>query len=261
MEAKKPNNIKPKSSPEVVRKPVQNISNKPTVSSMPKMPTKPTVASAPKVNQPTAAVKSVEKPVSQTVNPISKPELVTSKTERKSKKGLNKKSILGIGIAVVVVIALIIFAIIMANQPKNNTEGGSDEEATTPYIETTTEEDDRITKETLDKYAEVTVDGYKKVDNNEISSDVVIVHVKNISEEQTSLAIAIVAEDNDGKVVDISYLYAEGIAPGETQEFQTFVYTKMTPDQMQNVKYKVYKANTYQAPVPSDTEETPPEAE
>ena len=259
METKKSPTINPKPSTEAVKKPAPTAVHRPAVANMPKLSVKPAEAKPEaKAAQPTIVSKPVEHPITSASNNIPKPESIVTKKEKKShKKSINKKTILGIGIAAVVIIALIILAITIANQPHGNTEGDTGEE-TVQTIEPTTEEENKITKETLDKYAEVTIDGYKKVDNNEISSDVVIVHVKNISEEQTSLAIAVVAEDNDGKVLDISYLYAEGITSGETQEFQTFVYTKMTPEQMQNAKYKVYKANTYEAPVPEEapTEET-----
>ena len=179
-----------------------------------------------------------------------------------SKKKSNKNLPLIIGIcgAIVALVVVIILAIAFGNRGKGEgSESGAGSGGPTNNTSQTTlatEEDGKVTKETLDKYTEVAIDGYQKVDDNEISSDVVLVHVKNTSDEVQSLAIIISAEDRDGNLLDTSALYAERIQPGETQNFQAFVYTVMTPDQMKNATYKVYKASTYEAPTPEASEGT-----
>ena len=181
-----------------------------------------------------------------------------TKSDKKSNKNL--PLIIGACVAIVVLVVAIILAVAFSNRSQGEgANSGSESVGPTNNTSQTlapTEEDDKTTKETLDQYAEVTIDGYQKVDDNEISSDVVPVHIKNISNETQSLAIIISAEDRDGNILDTSALYAEGIQPGDTQHFQAFVYTVMTPEQMQNATYKVYKASTYQAPTHEASENT-----
>ena len=111
-----------------------------------------------------------------------------------------------------------------------------------------TEETKRVTEETINKYADITVEGYKEVEDGSLSSKAVVISVKNHSDEVTSLAIVMGAYDSDGNLLDTSSLYAEGIQPGQTHVFNTFVYSKLSPEQLESVTYKVYKASTYEAP-------------
>ena len=157
-------------------------------------------------------------------------------------KGSNKKTIFIIG--GVVVLAIIIGILIAVFIPKGD-PGATSDDGGNSSVGPTSEEEAKITKETLEKYVEVKIDGYKKSENNPVSKDVVAVSVKNISDKTISVAVEIGAFDGDDNMLETSSLYAEGLRSGDTQPFELFAYTQMTPDQMQKVTYKVYKAWTY----------------
>lgn len=213
-------------------------------------------------------------PVQPAVNPASKPATVkkpvsdasTSHKEEKtskSKKSNNKRKIMFACCIALSVVAIIAVVLLVVNNKKGD-NGGVDGEASQNV--STSEEEARVTKDTLDKYTEITIEGYKEVNDNPVTNAAVIVSVKNVSEETVSLAIVMAAMDDNDNVLDTSSIYAEGIQPGQTHTFETFVYTTLTPEQLKNAKYKAYKASTYEAPTPSDgetveapAEETPAE--
>lgn len=142
---------------------------------------------------------------------------------------------IGIGIGV---------ALAMRN---NNSEDGESitEGSTGTIIEPNDEETKRITEETVTKYADIKVEGYREVEDNSVNGKAVVITVRNHSEETVSLAIVMGAYDSDGNLLDTSSLYAEGIQPGQIHVFNTFVYSELTPEQLESATYKVYKANTY----------------
>lgn len=243
MENKKPISSNPKLTNQSVKRPVMArpvASVRPEKPATPAAPTRPLTHVAP-VTQ-ASAVKT------------NNPSVSTDDKSKKSKAKKNKKPLLiGIGIAVIIAIIIAVVVVSLTLIPRGDGEQG-DNGSGTQEIAKPTEEEEKVTKEVLDKYAEVTVEGYKKVDDNEISSDIVRVLIKNISDERASLHIVVVAQDKDGKALDVSHMYAEGIMPGETQQFDAFVYTEMTPEQMKNAEYKVYTANTYEAAIPEESE-------
>lgn len=230
-----------------------------------KVPVSSAKPSAPVAKTDNTAVKTAPTAINKkpTANPTQATPVSSANSKKASKKGGkdNKKGkIVLFGICVAVIIIAII-AIIIVTTRGDGTYPTDEQDGGTPAVAEVTEDEIKKTKETLDKYAEVTVDGYKQEEGHEISEHIVKVHVKNISEEQTSLHIVIVANDKDGNALDVSHLYAEGIRPGETQEFDTFVYTTMTPEQMKAATYKVYTADTYEVNIPEEPapEETPAE--
>ncbi|MBR3139016.1 hypothetical protein IKG38_03365 [Candidatus Saccharibacteria bacterium] len=232
--------------------------------------TKPSVAAAKPVSSASKQPAQATKPVETSAGPKAAPSAVvnrpnaenapikpttSSETNKKTKKDTKngKGKAIIIGVCIVVVIAIIIAIIIATTRGGNGSgEETGDQDASTPTVANVTEDEIKATKETLEKYAEVTVDGYKHEDGHEISEDIVKVHVKNISDEQTALHIVIVAQDKDGNSLDVSHLYAEGIRPGETQDFDAFVYTTLTPEQMKTATYKVCTAATYEVDYPEE---------
>ena len=150
-------------------------------------------------------------------------------------------SILGILICIGVGVAL-------AMRDNGDNPGTGESGTSTTTQDELSEETKRVTEETINKYADITVEGYKEVEDGSLSSKAVVISVKNHSDEVTSLAIVMGAYDSDGNLLDTSSLYAEGIQPGQTHVFNTFVYSKLSPEQLESVTYKVYKASTYEAP-------------
>ena len=158
------------------------------------------------------------------------------------------KTIKYIVIAITVIVVCIGIGIGVALAMRNNNSGDDEsitEGNTGTVIEPNDEETKRITEETVNKYTEIKVEGYREVEDNSINGKAVVINVKNISEETVSLAIVMGAYDSNGNLLDTSSLYAEGIQPGQTHIFNTFVYSELTPEQLESATYKVYKANTY----------------
>ena len=152
----------------------------------------------------------------------------------------------------VVIIAIIVVIILTAlnNKPADGGESGEVVESANIYYNGSilTEADQEITKETLEKYADLNIKGHTQIEDETGKHDIVAVEVTNKSDQITSIAIDLAAKDNDGKTLDISSLYAEGITPGQTQLFNLFYYTELTPEQLDSAKYEVYKAYTYESP-------------
>lgn len=178
-----------------------------------------------------------------------KPTTHTKKSKKKIDLKKHKKTILiacGI-VAFIAVIAIIMALVKKAPQDTGNTTDGdtAGEISTAAIIATTTEEDNEITKQVLDKYAEVEIGGYERIEDESGVADTITISVKNISEEKVNLAIDIIATDNDDNLLDVTSLYAEGIEPGQTQVFQAFAASQLTAEQLQSAKFKVNKAYTY----------------
>lgn len=170
-----------------------------------------------------------------------------SKKQGKSgaKSGTNMKVIIGVIVAVLVCVGIgigVAFAM-RGNGGKDSGEG--EENVASNTIEENTEEMQRITDETIKKYAEVNVEGYQEINDESFQGNAVVVTVKNGSEETVSLAIEIGAYDAEGNLLDTSSVYAEMIEPGQTHRFNTFVYSELSPEQLKSATYKVYKASTY----------------
>ena len=186
----------------------------------------------------------------------------SSKKQEKtaSAKKDNKKTKLWLGVCGGVLIVAVIIAIVVVLLNNNGGQQGSGEDElddnTNAIINGDSEEVKRVTDETMGKYAEVNVEGYKDMEGEDASGKAVIVTVKNVSEETVSLAITIGAYDHEGNLLDTSSVYAEGIGPGQTSRFNAFVFTELTPEQLGSAEYKVYTANTYETPWAEGGEET-----
>ena len=199
------------------------------------------------INRPATPVSNPAKP---DANPESKTETVS-----KEKKPKNKKPLIFIAIGVVAILAIVGVIVAINVSQGSNTDAGTDESAdTSSSAPATTEEENKVTKETTDNYAQVSFEGYQQVEDEMGSHGAIIVTVKNISDKKTCIAVDLVAKDADGNILDQSSLYAEGIEPEQVQTFQTFVYSELSPEQLQSAKIEVLKAYTYSND-PSDTTE------
>ena len=47
------------------------------------------------------------------------------------------------------------------------------------------------------------------------------------------------------EIVDKHFIYAEHLEPGATQNFDAFINTPLTPEDLKKATYKVYKAERY----------------
>ena len=160
----------------------------------------------------------------------------------------NRKYYIVIPILLVAIISLIVTIIVII--VNKNTKPPEVAKAPETIIdeEELTEEIIATTKQTLAETASVEILGYRQMEDDDGIHDVVGVRVTNSGTETTSLAIVVAAKDEEGNVLDKSSLYAEGINPGQTYDFNLFVFTTLTPEQLKTAKYEVYKANTYEAP-------------
>ncbi len=172
---------------------------------------------------------------------------------REKGKKFGKKTYLLIVGAGIVVVALITVAILMGILRSG---GGSEEIERISVNSLTSDEENALTKQVLDKYVEADIQGYQRMDNEDGLNDVVVISIKNISDERTNLALDVVALDDNESVLDKTSLYAEGIEPGQTQVFQAFALSELTPEQLKAAHYKIYRANTYQLDVPQEETQT-----
>ena len=170
----------------------------------------------------------------------------------KNKKSLkfskeNKKIALIIaGIVVLLAIIAVIAVLVLPKGSGNN--GDSDTDGSYSSGVDLSEEEKAVTKKVMDEYAEVEVVGFQEFEDENGKHNAIVVNVKNVSDKNVSLAIDVVAKDKEGAILDKSSLYAEGIAPGQTQVFNTFVYTTLSADELKAANFEVFKAYTYVAP-------------
>ena len=164
-----------------------------------------------------------------------------------SKKSVSKTAIIAI-VAVIVVLGAAVAVVVM--DPFHwftKSDGGQVEETGTnaPANLEMTEDEIAMTKKVLDEYAEVKIGGVEQVEDEHGTNDAVSVTVKNIGQDKANIAVDIVAKDNDGNVLDVASLYAEGIEPEQTQVFYVFELSELTGDQLRSAKYEIHKAYTY----------------
>lgn len=159
-----------------------------------------------------------------------------------------------IGGAVIIIVAIIAFAPQLSNLSNPQNIGIYNLESNL------TNEEKEITQETVNEYANLQLEGYQQVKEGNRSFDAVVIKVTNKGQDTTCIAVKLVAEDQEGSIIDRSSLYAEEIHPGETQTFNTFAYSDLAPGRLQNAKFEIYKAYTYDCTARSNDEnETVPD--
>ena len=94
------------------------------------------------------------------------------------------------------------------------------------------------------KYVDVQILGYQEVDDD-WDDHAVVVKVTNISDKTRSFSIGIEAVDENGDRLDESSFYAENLAPGQSQTFNTFTLSTLSDEVLGNATYKVYQSSTY----------------
>lgn len=162
-------------------------------------------------------------------------EYINNKAEKKNKLWIF--IVIGIVLAAVAVIV----ALVIRNLPGNSNEGiGMVTEG-----EFLTEGEIENTGELLGKYVEVTVEGFNESRNIANPNGAVGVFVKNISDEEISVMLILAAYLDGNEIVDKHFIYAEHLEPGATQNFDAFINTPLTPEELKKATYKVYKAERY----------------
>ena len=165
----------------------------------------------------------------------------------------NKKYLYLILGALVIAILVISIALIIRNA--TNPEA-TDPKITDEVVNVTskpTQDEESVTKETLEKYAEINIEGYKEDTFGDEVSEAIVVDMKNKSEEEVSLTAEIVVINKNNEIVDSSYISAEEMAPGETQSFPMFTSSSIPMNELKDMEFKVYRVYTYNP--------TPPEPE
>jgi len=97
----------------------------------------------------------------------------------------------------------------------------------------------------LGKTVEVTIDGYKDVEDNFWGDKALVVNIKNISDKTLSFSIDIEALDADGNRIDDSSVYAESLAPGQSTTKNAFTMSKLDENVLEKATFRVYKATSY----------------
>lgn len=168
----------------------------------------------------------------------------------KNKSNNNKKllSILIIGIVAAIIVGVAIFLIIKFTGNNESETPKPDGTSSFDMGEELTEDAKETTKKVLDDYIDVEIVGYERIEDETGQHGSITAKVKNTSNETTSVAVDVVAKDNDGNILDKSSLYAEGIGPSQVYTFNLFVYSTLTEDQLKSANFEVYKAYTYEAP-------------
>lgn len=160
-------------------------------------------------------------------------------------KRSNKKRLVLI-IAGFIILLGVIIAVVLLFLPKSEDKVVNEEPTTlSGQLKTLTDEEKTITEEILNNEAEIVVEGYKRITDEEGEHDAVVITVKNTSDKSVNFAFEVVALDTNNNVLDKTSLYAEGIGSGQTYVFNAFVLSKLSPEQMQAAHYEVYKAKTY----------------
>ena len=204
------------------------------------------VASASRVAAPASAGVANKVTTAKTGNASDGSSTVAQKKTGASKSSKKNITTILVAVGALAILAGIIVAVVLnlphGDSGEDETGGGDVVSVNTDVL---TEEDEKTTKNVIDKYAEVKVGDIQEYEDELGKHIGVNVAVTNISEETVSIAVDLAAMGKDGNVLDKSSLYAEGIAPGQTYNFQTFSYTTLSLQELKDAEIKVYKAYTY----------------
>ena len=223
---------------ETVNKPVTTHStvNNPT----------PTINNAtPTVAKPATTVAPVLKEHDSKDTNFRKDEPKKKRTKDKTNNSKNKK--LYIIASIIVLVVVIVVAAILINQNSNDGDGIDVNKDTRVIIDSnqTTEQEDNITKQILEKYADVKVEGYQEIEEENGTVGTVVIDVKNISGKKINLAVDVVAKDKDGNILDKTSLYAEEMEEDQVYVFNVFTDSELSQEQLQNATIEVLRAYTY----------------
>ena len=229
------------------------MNTRPVVPPTPAETPAPTVGAAPQQSNPTP----VTEPTTNNANTST-----NIKAKKSHKKALKVICALLMVILVAVVVALILFKFF----PGDNTDIGSnvtdssntsanaqnsnviDKPNAPSDADSTPPQDDQtpVTTELVDGVVEVKYGGLTDSTSLDLDHRIIKVIITNKSDEIQSIKLSLAATDEIGKILGISTLYAEGINPGESYELEAFTTTSLSSEELENAKFKIRSAATYQ---------------
>ena len=157
----------------------------------------------------------------------------------------NKKYLYLLLGALVIAILAISIALIVRNATNPEITDPKMTAAVANVTSEPTQDEESITKETLEKYAEINIEGYKQDTFGDGVGEAIVVSMKNKSEEKVSLTAEIIVVNGNNEIVDSSYISADKMAPGETQSFPMFTSSSIPMKELKDMQFKVYRAYTY----------------
>ncbi|MBR3236683.1 hypothetical protein IKF92_03345 [Candidatus Saccharibacteria bacterium] len=173
---------------------------------------------------------------------------ITSAKKKKkvSLKKIDTKKLIGVGLLFVAVVAVVVGILVVMTRSHEEPGTGEENVALLPSNYDTTDEENATTKKIMDDMIEIEIGELEQIEDEYGTNSAIPVKVKNISKEKLSIAIEIVAKDEEGNPLDVASLYAEGIEPEQTQLFHAFELSTLTDEQLRKAKLEVHKAYTYE---------------
>lgn len=97
----------------------------------------------------------------------------------------------------------------------------------------------------LDTKVKVVLGEYQDAQDDTWSDKALPVTVTNISDETLSFSISVEALDANGDRIDEDTFYATELAPGQSYTEETFDWSSVDEDVLEQATFRVYRANSY----------------
>lgn len=97
----------------------------------------------------------------------------------------------------------------------------------------------------LDTKVKVTLGEYQDAKDDTWSDKALPVTVTNISDETLSFSVSVEALDANGDRLDEDTVYASNLAPGQSYTEETFDWSSVDEDVLEQATFRVYRANSY----------------
>ena len=97
----------------------------------------------------------------------------------------------------------------------------------------------------LDTKVKVVLGEYQNAKDDTWSDKALPVTVTNISDKTLSFSIGVEAVDEDGNRIDEDTFYATELAPGQSYTEETFDWSSVDEEVLEQATFRVYRANSY----------------
>ena len=97
----------------------------------------------------------------------------------------------------------------------------------------------------LDTKVKVVLGKYQDAKDDTWSDKALPVTVTNISDKTLSFSIGVEAVDENGNRIDEDTFYATELAPGQSYTEETFDWSSVDEDVLEQATFRVYRANSY----------------
>lgn len=97
----------------------------------------------------------------------------------------------------------------------------------------------------LDTKVKVVLGKYQDAKDDTWSDKALPVTVTNISDKTLSFSISVEAVDENGNRIDEDTFYATELAPGQSYTEETFDWSSVDEDVLEQATFRVYRANSY----------------